>query len=102
MAHLSPSPGRGLNTAFTHVSFGLTWPARRKAVIAGDLAEIKMFVIADGSVRLLQSVQLIHVNDIDSYHKDEEGQASPQHTESGLDPQPNPFSIWKPDASDDE
>lgn len=94
----------GLNVHGSIVTDGLN-PSYGIVVTPADLAEVKVFVIADGVATLIAPIGIIHVNDEDSFHKDEDPTpASLQHTESGVDPGPNPPSIWKPDAegSDDD
>lgn len=92
---------KGFSAFGVHVSFSLN-PLYASVLVQDAIAEVKVITVADGVARLIPDIQLVHVNDIDSYHKDEQGQVGPQHTASGLDPQPNPPSIWRPDRSDDD
>ncbi len=100
MAHLSPSPDRGFNTAFTHVSFGLNPLLLQQVVIMPAIAEVKVFVIQDGEVTLFVPEAQAFRDDFDSYHKDDgPSPDSPKHTVTGLDPQADPPKLFTPDES---
>ncbi len=100
MAHLSPSPDRGFNTAFTHVSFGLNPLLLQQVAIMPAIAEVKTFVIQDGAVTLFADTVLAVQPGLSTFHKDDgSGPDSPQHEETGLDPQPDPPRVFVPKAS---
>lgn len=96
MPMVGPRITNGLGAWGIQVTFELN-PFYADVVVQDAIAVVKVIVIADGVVKLVDLVGVIHVNDEDSFHKDEVGGEGPQHAASGLDPVANPPFIFTPD-----
>jgi hypothetical protein len=83
----------------------LTWdlnPRFTQTVPLGELAEVKVYALGDGTIVLFTTEGRVFEPDQSSFHPDD-GDChpdAPETPETGLDPQPDPLKVFENKESD--